>query len=127
MPKLLASNKPAPSLPAQEIRLLLPPPGLFFWPFIVLAAVPIAFVAAFALSPQMRLSDQVMSGIIAGTIGLFLVGVALLVVTTVQLCYDVVKLRRAAMARHESRLKLTLLFLLSVLFLPVLAYLIQPW
>ena len=113
------------SLPKEKEKKYLPKPESNIGSLALLALLPIIFILIYALNPWFIMSSSVVNGIIVGVVGLFLLGVIYLMVITVQFMFHSAHNNIGKLPQVENHIKLTLLMLLSLMFLPVLIYIVR--
>jgi len=123
--KLLPKKKQSMKLPKEKETKFLPKPESNIGLLVLIALLPIIFVLVYALSPWFTMSSSVVNGIVIGVIGLFLLGVIYLMVMTIQFLFYSTHNKIQRLTRVENHIKLTLLILLSLMFLSVLIHIIR--
>lgn len=125
MPKLLQQKKQPASLPKEKEKKYLPKPESNIGPLALLSLLPIIFILIYALNPWFTMSSRLVSGIIVAIIGVFILGVIYLMIVMVQFMFHSAHNNIGKLPRVENHIKLTLLMLLSLMFLPVLIHIVR--
>lgn len=116
----------APQFPKRDTPLLLPSPKHHVWIFAVVVASILAVVLIYAINPWFSLSDRAVSVIIQSLIGVFLVGVVLLLVVVIQLFVYVRRHAYLHAEQSKNYVVLVLTFLLSIMLFATVIRLLQP-